>query len=304
VLARLAFVCCLALALPLPVAAQGTLDQKPRIAVITAFEPELRQMLAQADIEAVHAVNGVTFSTGKLGGRDVVVFMSGVSMVNAAMTTQLALDRFNVSRIVVSGIAGGVDPGLHIGDVVVAERWGQYLEVVLARETPAGLKPPPFAKTDIPPFGAALPQPVNVRTARAPSGESRFWFDADPALLDRARPLVGQVALDRCTPAGVCLQNAPRLVVGGNGVSGQAFVDNAAFREYTHRTFQAKVLDMETAAVAMVAHANDRPFIAFRSLSDLAGGGPGENEMRVFLDLAADNSARVVVSFLRTLGPE
>jgi adenosylhomocysteine nucleosidase len=61
---------------------------------------------------------------------------------------------------------------------------------------------------------------------------------------------------------------------------------------------------METAAVAMVAHANDRPFIAFRSLSDLAGGGPGENEMRVFLDLAADNSARVVVSFLRTLGPE
>ena len=44
---------------------------------------------------------------------------SGVSMVNAAMNTQLVLDRFTVKRIVFSGIAGGVDPGLTIGDVVV-----------------------------------------------------------------------------------------------------------------------------------------------------------------------------------------
>ena len=303
-LSRLMLVCCLVLALPASAGAQNAPDRKPRIAVITAFEPELKRTLAQAAIEASHTVNGVTFSTGTLGGRDVVIFMSGVSMVNATMTTQLALDRFNVTRIVVSGIAGGVDPDLRIGDVVVAERWGQYLETVLARDTPAGLKPPTFAKTDYPPFGPAFPQPVTVRTAKSPAGESRFWFEADTALLDRARPLVGQVALDRCTPAGVCLQHAPRLVVGGNGVSGPAFVDNAAFREYTHRTFQAKVLDMETAAIAMVAHANGKPFIAFRSLSDLAGGGPGENEMKVFLDLAADNSARIVASFLRALGPE
>ena len=46
-------------------------------------------------------------------------------MVNAAMTTQLALDRFNVSAIIVDGIAGGVDPSLAIGDVVVPDRWGQ-----------------------------------------------------------------------------------------------------------------------------------------------------------------------------------
>ena len=45
-------------------------------------------------------------------------------MVNAAMNTQLVLDRFNVTHIVFSGIAGGVNPSLNIGDVVVAERWG------------------------------------------------------------------------------------------------------------------------------------------------------------------------------------
>ena len=47
-----------------------------------------------------------------------VLFLSGVSMVNAAMNSQLALERFDVTGIVFSGIACGVDPSLRIGDVV------------------------------------------------------------------------------------------------------------------------------------------------------------------------------------------
>ena len=85
--------------------------------------------------------------------------------------------------------------------------------------------------------------------------------------------------------------------------TGQAFVDNAAFREYTHRSFQAQVLDMETSAIGQVAYANGVPWIAFRSLSDLAGGGEGENEIGTFFRLAADNSARVVRDFLRRWKP-
>jgi adenosylhomocysteine nucleosidase len=53
--------------------------------------------------------------------------------------------------------------------------------------------------------------------------------------------------------------------------------------------------------VAHVAYANQTPFIAFRSLSDLAGGGAGENEMGTFFQLAADNSATVVRAFLAAL---
>jgi adenosylhomocysteine nucleosidase len=122
-------------------------------------------------------------------------------------------------------------------------------------------------------------------------------------MLEAARKLSNELLLDRCARENACLHTAPRLIVGGNGVSGPAFVDNASFREYTYRTFQARVLDMETAAVAMVAYANGKPFIAFRSLSDLAGGGPGENEMAIFFQLAADNSARAVISFLKALSP-
>jgi adenosylhomocysteine nucleosidase len=78
-------------------------------------------------------------------------------------------------------------------------------------------------------------------------------------------------------------------------------VDNAAYREWVWQTFEADSLDMESAAVAHVAYANSVPFIAFRSLSDLAGGGPGENELPTFFLLAADNSATVVAAFLENL---
>ena len=115
-----------------------------------------------------------------------------------------------------------------------------------------------------------FPTDVGVRSAKG-GIETRFWFEADPGML-AAAARIGAVELKRCTAEQACLTHAPRLVVGGNGVSGQTFVDNAGFRQYVFETFKAQVLDMESAAVAMVAYANGVPFIAFRSLSDLAGG--------------------------------
>jgi adenosylhomocysteine nucleosidase len=275
------------------------LDATPRVAVISAFQPELTLLLARVDQPRKHRVNGVDFTTGTLQGKPVVLFLSGISMTNAAMTTQLALDRFRVTHLVVSGIAGGVNPGLHVGDVTVAQRWGQYMEYLAAREVaPGRYQAPPWMKdATMPAFGFFHPRPVEVRTAGRTEIERRFWFDVDPALLAVARQ-VENLALERCDPDRKCLSRAPRVVVGGNGVSGPAFVDNAAFREYTFRTFEANVLDMETAAMAHVAYANGVPFIAFRSLSDLAGGGEGENEMGTFFRIAADNSARVLLAFL------
>ena len=81
-------------------------------------------------------------------------------------------------------------------------------------------------------------------------------------------------------------------------MSGPTFVDNAEYRTWVWQTFQADALDMETAAVAQVAYVNKIPFIAFRSLSDLAGGGPGQNEIDIFFQLAARNSARALEAFL------
>ena len=84
-------------------------------------------------------------------------------------------------------------------------------------------------------------------------------------------------------------------------MSSPVFVDNAELREHVFATFEAQVLDMESAAVAQVAFSNNVPFIAFRSLSDLAGGGEGENEMGTFLSLAAGNAATVLRAFVQAL---
>jgi adenosylhomocysteine nucleosidase len=98
-------------------------DATPRIAIISAFEPELTTLLANVKQKKTYRANGVEFTTGTLRGKRVVLFLSGISMVNASMNTQLALERFRVTHIAFSGIAGGVNPALNIGDVVVAERW-------------------------------------------------------------------------------------------------------------------------------------------------------------------------------------
>jgi adenosylhomocysteine nucleosidase len=275
-------------------------DSTPRVAIISAFPAELVLLQSHVEQPRKTSINGVEFTTGTLQGKPVVMFLSGISMTNAAMNTQLVLDRFKVSHIVFSGIAGGVNPALNIGDVVVAQRWGQYLEVLAARETAPGRYKAPMDKEDTtswPNYGMLFPRPVGVRTAAHPDVEKKFWFEADPALMEIARR-ASTVALGKCDAANRCLSHEPRVVTGGNGVSGQAFVDNAAFREYTFKTFQANVLDMETAATAMVAYSNGVPFIAFRSLSDLAGGGEGENEIGTFFKIAADNSARVLLAFL------
>ena len=146
-----------------------------------------------------------------------------------------------------------------------------------------------------------FPRSVTVLRAGADGPETRFWFPVDDALMVAARRAADKVTLARCTADGRCLDRSPRIAVGGSGVSGGAFVDNAAFRTWVFETFVARVLDMESAAVAHVAYANDVPFVAVRSLADLAGGGEGANRMEIFLDLAAGNAAAVVKAMLSEL---
>lgn len=274
----------------------------PRLAVMSAFEAELTALRAATRITGTRVVNGRTHYLGVLEGHEVVLMLSGFSMVNAAMTTQALLDRYDIRAIVFSGIAGGVNPGLAVGDVTVPAQWGNYQESVFARETAHGFETE-RRTTDFPNHGMMFPQgtSVTVRGAPADSLERRFWFPVDTMGLRLAREVAATVTLRRCTDQGDCLGHEPRVVVGGNGVSGPTFVDNAAYREWAWRAFQADALDMETAAVAIVAYENRVPYIAFRSLSDLAGGGPGRNEVRVFGRLAAENSAALVRAYLRAL---
>ena len=282
--------------------ASNGFDQAPRIAIISAFGAELEAFKAQAVIERAVVLNGRTVYIGTLAGHKVVLTLSGVSMVNAAMSTQAVLDNFRITRIVFSGIAGGVNPNLDIGDVVVPAQWSEYQENRFVRQLPDGTFQVP-ANQVLPCYGMMCPQTVSVATVNGtPDAQTRYtWFPVDVEMLAVASSVAGTVVLDSCTAAGVCLSEPPIVTVGGNGVAGPTFVDNAAYRDYAWATWTADALDMESSAVAHVAVTNGVPFIVFRSLSDLAGGGPGENEIRTFFALAASNSARVMLAFLEAL---
>lgn len=285
------------------------LDETPRTVVMTAYRPEYEALEKSVENPASFTINGLTFLTGTLAGKPVVLMQSGVSIVNAAMNTQLVLDRFAVQRIVFSGIAGGVDPALSIGDVVVPEAWGQYLEADFARTAGRGWElPEPVDKAAPANWNFIFPRGTTVMSAHHPM-QRLYLIPVDPALLALARKVVPAVSIDRCVEASaaalkgsaLCLPTPPKVRVGGVGVSAGIYADNAAFRVYLQKAWHARVLDMESAAVAQVAYTNEVPAIFFRSLSDLAGGDATKNMEDTFEHLASGNSARVVRAYVAAL---
>ncbi len=285
------------------------LDDTPRTVVMTAFYPEWHSLVPTIKDAKEHTINGNTFLTGTLEGKPVVLMQSGVSVVNAAMSTQVVLDRFNVKRIVFSGIAGGVDPALSIGDVVVPENWGQYLEGSFARKTKTGWMPPDKGDAESPAnWNFFFPRGTLITTPSAPM-KRVFRIPVDGELLALAKKVVPTITLERCVPpsdkmrpgSALCLPRMPKVTVGGTGVTAGIYADNAAFRIYLQKAWAAKVLDMESAAVMQVAMSNAVPAIVFRSLSDLAGGDPHKNMEYVFEHLASANSAHVVRAFVAAL---
>lgn len=63
---------------------------------------------------------------------------------------------------------------------------------------------------------------------------------------------------------------------------------------------EAQTFEMETAALAHVAHANGVPYIAFRSLSDLAGAEGFDEDVGALFSsgLAEANEAKITLAFL------
>jgi adenosylhomocysteine nucleosidase len=305
----------------------------PRIGIVSAFGQEAHILIAQTQRSHSWVINGNRFTTGVLRGVPVVIVLSGVSMINSTMVTQLMIDHFKVQRLVMSGIAGGVNPAHHVGDVVIPDRWAMPLEVFWNRDSvlPAtcgkaadvsclGLKLASADGKPVPPFSlatpaGALPTGLFMRenfvmtAANAPGGEFRFDYPVDAAMLAVARSIAPTLA--RCGPkatkaAGaepdpaLCVKSAPQVIVGGRGVSGTAFLANPQYRTYLFEQLHAETFEMETAALAHVAYANAIPYIAFRSLSDLAGAEEfNADAVALFASgLAETNEAAVTLAFL------
>ncbi|MEK4565940.1 5'-methylthioadenosine/adenosylhomocysteine nucleosidase [Alkalihalobacillus sp. FSL R5-0424] len=92
-----------------------------RIGLIGAMAEEIAQLRADLKAEQIEVHAGITFYLGTIQGCSVVLCQSGVGKVNAAVTTQLLADRFQVTHLVFTGIAGALEEQLNVCDVVISE---------------------------------------------------------------------------------------------------------------------------------------------------------------------------------------
>lgn len=272
----------------------ATADPRP-IAVLSAFPAELAAVLARAEIEDTQVIEGRIVRSGTIGGVPVVMAMTGIGLLNAAATTDIILDHFDVGGVVVSGVAGSPR---RIGDVVVPHGWSER-----------GGEPLP---TD-PRWRARV-----ARLARA----GRFRLERcttvrnDPVCLGFEPAVFVEGAGSssdefgtlpfRCSPNGGA--------VFGCDVPDAAAVPRAAAVQRLARAAQTasaadapSSVDMETAAIGAAAARHGVPYIAFRAVSDGAEDPldlPGfPAQFFAYYPLAAENAAAAAATFVADLKP-
>ncbi len=96
------------------------------IGIIVAELEELECVLEKLENKKEEIYRGKTFYIGSINNKDVVIVRSEVGKVNAALTTQMLIDRYDVVLIINVGVSGSVDNSLDIGDIVIGEKLVQH----------------------------------------------------------------------------------------------------------------------------------------------------------------------------------
>ena len=248
------------------------------IGLICAIPQELahlRDALERA--EAVDLAH-VRFDLGRLDGHEVVLVGAGIGKVNTALVTTLLAQRFGCRLVVFSGVAGGLDPALRIGDVVIADRTVQHDAGVIEAgrlDTYQAGHVPFFNPTD------------------------RLGYPVDPALVARLRQRLDGFSLPPLSNAAGGAGEPPRIVFG-TILSGDQYVHCEATRERLFRDLGGAAVEMEGGALGQVAEAFAIPYLNIRALSDLAGRD-SRFDFAAFVSEVAGSSARILRHLLPVL---
>ena len=90
------------------------------LGLIGAMDEEVAKIKEQMEGVQVQTWAAMDFYRGTLEGKEVVVVRSGIGKVNAAVCAQILADRYQVSGIVNTGIAGSLKAEIDIGDIVLS----------------------------------------------------------------------------------------------------------------------------------------------------------------------------------------
>ncbi|MGI6665044.1 MAG: 5'-methylthioadenosine/adenosylhomocysteine nucleosidase [Christensenellaceae bacterium] len=200
-----------------------------------------------------------TFYQGVINGSEVVLVKCGIGKVNAAMCAQIMIDRFAVTKLINTGIAGGVGSGLSVGDVVIG------VDAVQHDFDMRGLG---YAK------GYMTGEDMTAYTV----------YQADEGLVAEFRAAVSAVV-------------PPEKIKEGRIATGDIFVSDSAVKKELREGFASLAAEMEGAAILQVAEANKIPAVIIRAISDLADEG-AEASVENFEQFAADISAETLLVLL------
>ena len=99
---------------------------KRMIGIIGAMDIEVEGIKLVIDDAKERVISGITFVSGTIEGREVVVAKCGIGKVNAAICTEAMIIAYSPSLIINTGVAGSLTPELNIGDIVIADKVCQH----------------------------------------------------------------------------------------------------------------------------------------------------------------------------------
>lgn len=91
-----------------------------KIAIIGAMEEEVALLRENISNPTVETIAGCEYTSGTMKDKEVILLRSGIGKVNAAMSTAVLLQYYKPDCIINTGSAGGFDPLLNVGDVVIS----------------------------------------------------------------------------------------------------------------------------------------------------------------------------------------
>src|SRR3954466_11346310 len=96
------------------------------LAIVSAMSEEIASVIDALEGVNTRELGRRQFHTGRFHGVEVVAVFSRYGKVAAAATVTQLLASYPVERLIFGGVAGGIQPGLAIGDIVVATELVQH----------------------------------------------------------------------------------------------------------------------------------------------------------------------------------
>lgn len=242
-----------------------------RLGIISALHEE-QAGLVEAMERPSRLIHGMReYFVGQLWEIDAVCVLSRIGKVAAAMTATTLVEKFGVTHILFTGVAGAGDKNVRVGDIVVAESLVQH-------DMDAS---PLFPRFEVPLTGLSRFQPDLALSLRL-SGAAHSFLEQD--FLD---------AIARADRHAFALEQ-PR-VHRGLIASGDQFVNDRPRLEAMNADLPGLVaVEMEGAAVAQVCQELNVPFAVIRAISDNANENAAHDFLRFVTSVAAHYAFHIV----------